>query len=543
MLFGHTGMLGWYVHRWMRRLGWSVIVMGRNELLEVESWVGRCRPDVMINCICSVQGDMTVNYELPIRLSGLGVPLVHISTNGVFSGERGGYIETDIPDAVHAYGMSKRKGEKIVATIIRTSIIGESDRSTSYFLEWVKGSVGVISGYTDHTWNGVTCLYLAQFISFIIREGLLWTGVRHLCERGRIYSKHWLAVLIKRFYYLPVTIIPQHTSPKYLDLNTCYNNSYKPPCLVMDLMEQRVFTLVEKKGFGKYVSRLTCRFCNNYTKDILHLGDHFGLAGGFLSNVNEEDKTYPLTLSLCEKCKYIQCKQVIPSDQLFKKNYFYYSSMIPSLVKHFKGLADWIAQNFPKESKIIEIGCNDGVLLYPLYERGFTQVIGVDPSRTITNVSKNITCYNSYFDNETVDKILTNHGLQDLFISCNSFAHIDNMQEILYNMKRVLQPGCGKAMIEVHYAKHIFTEKQFDFIYHEHTGYYTVSSLFHICKMNDLRLSYVEHVPNHGGSLRCIIEMKPTVMVPEHIEKWLKEEAELFEENFFIHRKNNITTN
>ena len=237
MLFGHTGMLGWYIHRWMRRLGWEVILIGRNELLEVQSWVARCHPDVLVNCICSVQGDMTVNYELPIRLSGLGVPLIHISTNGVFSGERGCYSEKDLPDAVDSYGMSKRKGEEIVATIIRTSIIGESDRSTGYFLEWVKRSIGMIKGYTDHIWNGVTCLYLAQFISHLIREGLLWKGVRHLCEHGQWYSKYQLAVLIKRYYYLPVTIIPHLTPPKYLDLNTCYNNSYKPPCLVMDLMD------------------------------------------------------------------------------------------------------------------------------------------------------------------------------------------------------------------------------------------------------------------------------------------------------------------
>jgi len=539
LLFGHTGLLGWYVYYYLK-YKYNVITVQFNILEDsVEDIISIHKPNLIINCTNSFKDSLEtmfkINSYFPHQLSNIAlkynIELIHFSTNGVFSGESGMYSENDIPSATDNYGITKMIGENIPFTVIRTSIIGESDRSDHYLLEWLKKSTH-INGYINQYWNGVTCLYLAKLIEHMIETNTFWIGIRNICDT-KIYSKYELAYLIKNSYQLNLQIEPKLTDYKNLSLKTNYKIAYKEPNLVMDIMEQRIFTKLQKKEKGVYISKLTCRFCNQYTKDILHLGDYFGLAGGFLKDLGEADRIYPLTLSLCDHCKYIQCKQIIPADQLFKNNYFYYSSMIPSLVKHFRGLANWIESNFPKNTKIIEIGCNDGVLLYPLFEHGYRDIIGVDPSQTILQVSKNIKTYNSYFDSSTVDDILDKYGLQDLFISCNSFAHIDNMQDIIYNMKRILHPIKGKALIEVHYSKHIFNNKQFDFIYHEHMGYYTVTSLFNICKLNDLRLSYVEEVPNHGGSLRCIIEMKPTHIVPEHIQKWLDDEKMLFENEFF----------
>jgi methylation protein EvaC len=539
LLFGASGLLGKYVFDYLESKNFTIISISKHQyniisdcFQTLENIILKYKPSILINCTNSFKDDLEtqlkINSYFPHQLSNLAIKyhleLIHISTNGVFLGDTEYYYsENDIPDANDHYGITKILGENIPFTVIRTSIIGETKRGDHYFIEWLKKSTH-IKGFINHYWNGVTCLYLAQYIEHIIVNNLFWVGIRHVCDE-KIYTKFDLAILIKKIYKLNLFIEETESTFKNLSLKTCYKNTFRKPNLEMDLLEQ--------KQKGNYISKLTCRFCNNYTKDILHLGNHFGLAGGFLKDLTEEDKLYPLTLSLCDKCKYIQCKQVITADELFKKNYFYYSSMIPSLVKHFTGLAEWISANFPKDTKIIEIGCNDGVLLYPLYEKGFKNIIGVDPSQTILKVSKNINTYNTYFDNKTVDDILSKYGLQDLFISCNSFAHIDNMQEIIYNMKRILHPSKGKAIIEVHYSKHIFDNKQFDFIYHEHMGYYTVTSLFNICKLNELRLSYVEEVANHGGSLRCIIEMKPTHIIPEHIQVWLDKEKLLFEEGFF----------
>jgi len=289
------------------------------------------------------------------------------------------------------------------------------------------------------------------------------------------------------------------------------------------------------KTCGTYQLKTHCRFCNTLVRDILHLGDFFGLAGGFLNSHDAVENTYPLTLSLCEHCKYIQCKQLVSNDELFKKNYYYYSSMIPSLVKHFENLAQWIYNKFPLNTRILEIGCNDGVLLQPLHQLFYKHLIGVDPSRTVKNIPNHddLTIYNEYFNEEITKQIVETHGLQDLFISCNSFAHIDDMQTIINCMKKVLKPITGMALIEVHYSRLIFERKQFDFIYHEHVGYYTVTSLYNICNNNGMTLIHVEQISNHGGSLRCLIEMHPQLEPSQNIRDWLSVESPMFHETFF----------
>ena len=42
----------------------------------------------------------------------------------------------------------------------------------------------------------------------------------------------------------------------------------------------------------------------------------------------------------------------------------------------------------------------------------------------------------------------------------------------------------------------------FDFIYHEHMSYYSINGIYNICKNNNLYLDNVEHIANHGGSIR-----------------------------------------
>ena len=109
-----------------------------------------------------------------------GAKLIHISTDCVFSGEKGGYNETNKHDATDVYGKSKSLGEPENACIIRTSIIGEEIRNKKSLLEWVKSQKGkTVTGFKNVYWNGVTCLQLAKYIKEIIDKNTLWTGVKH----------------------------------------------------------------------------------------------------------------------------------------------------------------------------------------------------------------------------------------------------------------------------------------------------------------------------------------------------------------------------
>ena len=94
-------------------------------------------PQVVVNCTAPRKSErpdlmrsISILSLLPQRLARLceqrGARLVHISSDGVFSGTRGGYAESDLPDATDLYGISKLLGEVAGrhAVTLRTSIIG-----------------------------------------------------------------------------------------------------------------------------------------------------------------------------------------------------------------------------------------------------------------------------------------------------------------------------------------------------------------------------------------------------------------------------------
>jgi dTDP-4-dehydrorhamnose reductase len=151
--------------------------------------------------------------------------MIHITTDCVFSGKHGNYNENAIHDEINDYGMSKSLGELCKATIIRTSIIGEELMNKRSLLEWVKSNQGKeINGFTQHFWNGVTCLQLAEIIYKIIKDELYWEGVRHIFSPKSV-SKYELINMINEVYNLNITVIPQETQKIDKTLKTIYDTN------------------------------------------------------------------------------------------------------------------------------------------------------------------------------------------------------------------------------------------------------------------------------------------------------------------------------
>jgi methylation protein EvaC len=557
LIFGSNGLLGTYLTHYLNSNKLFCVPLTRQDY-DIESNKYSNLEDlliskidsnsIIINCAAAIpQKDspsnlkkyISVNTLFPNILSKLcekyNIKLIHITTDGVFLGDQGGYTEEATHDAQDIYGVSKSLGENINACIIRTSIIGEFYNGTS-FINWIlENNNGSIDGYKNYYWNGITCLQLSEIIYDIIINNKFWNGVRHLF--GETISKYELIDIIRRIYKLNINLLEK---PNYLDrsLRTIYDKFEVAP-IFDQIYKMKIFFMNLKCKIGKYINLYNCRYCGNQIIDILHLGDTIPLAGGFMRDKSDfvYEKVFPLTLSLCEKCKYMQCKQVIDPDVIFKSGYFYYSSMIKSLVDHFTNLAESLYDKYKptnRNVKIIEIGCNDGVLLNPLYEKDF-YIVGVDPSDTVKKISEKYHIYNDYFTDDLANKIIIDHGQFDIFISANSFAHINNMQTVINGLKKVLKPD-GLAIIEVHYSKTIFTELNFDFIYHEHMSYYTVSSFYYICKNNELYLEDVEFIKTHGGSIRLYIKnAKNDIknvkndMVNQKIYSIMEEEKNIFD--------------
>lgn len=199
-VFGSTGMLGRYVAKYFESAGYDVMRINRRDI-DAERPFGALiqwklqktsEKDAVINCMGLIKQKMTdddvvkairINSVFPWVLNEMcnkaGLPLVHISTDCVFSGKTGGYHEESPVDATDMYGLSKAAGEPGGCAVIRTSIIGEANDDKS-LLEWVRSNDGgVINGYTHHLWNGVTCLQLAKAIEKLVDNGIWYRGVIH----------------------------------------------------------------------------------------------------------------------------------------------------------------------------------------------------------------------------------------------------------------------------------------------------------------------------------------------------------------------------
>lgn len=175
------------------------------------------KPDFVINAIgllnevAEKNPDLAVliNSYLPHFLESVtrntACKIIHISTDCVFSGKKGEYIETDFKDGKGYYAQSKALGEIIndKDVTLRTSIIGpEINPNGIGLFNWFMQQEGVIKGYTNAIWTGITTIELAKIICFIIRpENNNITGLYHLVNDKSI-SKHDLLYLTKSVFQM-----------------------------------------------------------------------------------------------------------------------------------------------------------------------------------------------------------------------------------------------------------------------------------------------------------------------------------------------------
>lgn len=181
----------------------------------------QARPDVVVNCIGLVKQladakdpllALPINAMLPHRLERLcelaGARLVHMSTDCVFSGQRGRYAETDLPDAIDLYGRSKLLGEVSGnrSITLRTSIIGHELQSQHALINWFLAQEGRCFGHRKAIFSGFPTVVLAEIIRDVIipRDDL--AGVFHVAAEP--ISKYDLLKLVAETYGKEIEIIP-----------------------------------------------------------------------------------------------------------------------------------------------------------------------------------------------------------------------------------------------------------------------------------------------------------------------------------------------
>jgi len=179
------------------------------------------RPQVVINCVGLVKQlasaddpleAIPINALLPHRLAKLcelaQARLIHISTDCVFSGRKGKYIESDMPDAEDLYGRSKLLGEisDRHAITLRTSIIGHELGRDHGLIGWFLSQQGRVKGYTEAIFSGLPTRELARVVRDIVIPKTDLHGLYHLAAEP--ISKHDLLQIVNRVYGKALQIEP-----------------------------------------------------------------------------------------------------------------------------------------------------------------------------------------------------------------------------------------------------------------------------------------------------------------------------------------------
>ena len=163
--------------------------------------------------------------------------------NCVFSGKDGLYNENDPHDCTDVYGKTKSLGEPENCTVVRTSIIGEEIGTNRSLLEWIKSMKDkTANGYTNHYWNGLTCLHVAEIFETIIFNNLYWKGVRHVFSPN-ILNKAEIIYAVSDAYDLNISINAIE-APSKCDrtMTTIYNDiKFNIPTIEEQIQEQRDF--------------------------------------------------------------------------------------------------------------------------------------------------------------------------------------------------------------------------------------------------------------------------------------------------------------
>jgi len=198
----------------------SCININCDDMSNLEKIVKEFKPQYIINCVGIIkQLDTKINIDeyieinsiLPHKLSLIGdkynAKLIHFSTDCVFSGLVGNYVESDMVDAKDIYGKTKYLGEinNPYHLTLRTSIIGHEVNRKISLIDWFLAQNKTVNGFTKAFFTGMPSVYIAEILhKEILNRGNI-TGLYHLGVNP--IDKYTLLNIVKKQYNKKIEII------------------------------------------------------------------------------------------------------------------------------------------------------------------------------------------------------------------------------------------------------------------------------------------------------------------------------------------------
>jgi hypothetical protein len=213
---------------------------------------------------------------------------------------------------------------------------------------------------------------------------------------------------------------------------------------------------------------------------------------------------FPLRVLVCTNCWLVQTQDFTRADELFSRDYAYFSSVSTSWLAHAAAYVDMIERRLElgHESFVIEVASNDGYLLKNFVSRGIS-CLGIEPTESTACAAERdgVPVLREFFGASLAGKLAGEGKQADLIVGNNVYAHVPDINDFTVGLKMALKAQ-GTVTLEFPHVMRLIEHTQFDTIYHEHFSYLSLHTAKRIFESAGLRIWDVEELPTHGGSLR-----------------------------------------
>ncbi len=260
-----------------------------------------------------------------------------------------------------------------------------------------------------------------------------------------------------------------------------------------------------RSGGSSLSATPSCRLCGTaLTRTFVDIGMS-PLCESYLSaeHLDEAEAFYPLHVRLCDNCLLVQLPAYVPGEDIFS-DYLYFSSYSDSWVAHARRYAELMTERLglSSESLVTEVASNDGYLLQHFVARGIP-VLGVEPAANVAEVarSKGVRTESRFLGPQTGRDLAAAYGPADLVAANNVFAHVPDITGFAAGLRALVKVS-GVVTLEFPHLLRLMQRRQYDTIYHEHYSYLSLLTASRALATAGLRVTDVDELETHGGSLR-----------------------------------------
>jgi methylation protein EvaC len=270
---------------------------------------------------------------------------------------------------------------------------------------------------------------------------------------------------------------------------------------------------------------MKCKITNKNIEPFMSFGD-MPIANGFIKKDDfKKEFFFKMEVGFSDELSLFQLNDHPKPESMFNDQYPFYTGSSEYMKNHFKNFSNFVKKNFlDSNSRIIEIGSNDGTLLKNFFENK-NNVLGIEPSKNVAEkaISEGVPTLNEFFNIENVSKLKNFLGNTDAIFASNCICHIPDLNNLIKAVDLLLSKN-GTFIFEEPYLGSMFEKTSYDQIYDEHIYMFSASSVDKIFKLYDFELVDVVPQVTHGGSLRYIIKRKNNTKQSSRLKLFLENE-------------------